>query len=179
MKVSLDELYLAWRQAKLTLYFERRGVGLAKLARFEERLEQNLTKLQEHLKNSEGWFDGLSIGDVWVTPKRLKRPSTPSDGRINYIGTDEGNEKPELQVQLRCTPSPQFSIVEVLFLWKFGQMLEAQLSKHVVGYRLDHRNDLKTWRERRWLFEYWPPTYSEFRTTPLQAARDLTDPLVS
>lgn len=176
MKVALDDLYLAWRQAKLTLFFERRGVGLAKLASFEGRLEQNLVKLHRSLREGEGWFDGLSIGEVWVTPKRLRgSSSTRDDSRINYIGADEPIERQELQVQLRCTPSPQFAIVEVLFLWKFGQMLEAHLSENVVGYRLDHKNDLDAWRQRRWLFEYWPPTYSAFRTEPLQSAREIVE----
>lgn len=176
MKVSLDELYLAWRQAKSTLFFERRGVGLDKLATFEDRLEPNLRKLQKTLSQGSGWFDGMPLGEVWVTPKRLKSTAAVQKVlSINHIGTIDTARANELEVQLRCNPSPQFATVEVLFLWRFGPMLQSLLSDEVVGYRLDHGEKGSDWSQRRWLFEYWPPTYSEFRSRPLAAAREILD----
>jgi hypothetical protein len=173
MRVTIEELYLAWRHAKVTLYFERQGTGLSKLAAFENRLLENLEALQRKLTSGRGWFRDVDIGDVWVTPKRLRVDGGVTKGAINRIGGTPQNEKRELQVQLRCSPSPEFAIVEVLFLWRFGPMLETLLPKGVVGYRLDHRLDPEAWKERRWLFEFWPPAYAKFRSEPLREARAL------
>jgi hypothetical protein len=37
-KVSISDLYLAFRQAKVAHFYERRGVGLVALAEFEANL---------------------------------------------------------------------------------------------------------------------------------------------
>jgi len=44
-------------------------------------------------------------------------------------------------------------------------------SPEVLGYRLDLRKK-KVVPDRRWVFEFWPPRYQEFRTAPLNAARE-------
>ncbi len=67
---SLTYLYLAWRQAKTALYFERRGVGLVDLAQYEAELPVRLEELQALLSDGS-WFDQLDVGEVWIVPKRL------------------------------------------------------------------------------------------------------------
>lgn len=167
---SLSELYLAYRQAKVALYFERRGVGLVELAQFEENLSDNLVALQQRLRENGGWFQDVKLGQVWVVPKRIRDDSSNGDGFV-HIGTiDAATQTHGLDVQFRLSPSPEFVIMEVLYLQSFGPALEKLLRKEVIGYRLDLRNDaiLPT---RRWLFEYWPTRYQEFRAAPLEAAR--------
>ena len=59
----------------------------------------------------------------------------------------------------------------MLYLWRFGGLLDALLSNNeVIGYRLDLR-DQQVIPHRRWLFEYWPKQYQAFRTAPLHAAK--------
>jgi hypothetical protein len=79
-----------------------------------------------------------------------------------------------IDVQLRLNPDIEHSIVEVLFLWSFGPALELLLGPECLGYRLQLRAG-EIPREGRWLFEYWPPTYEEFRTAPLDAAKKALD----
>lgn len=43
---TIADLYLAFRQAKTALYFEKRGVGLLELADYEQRLPENLKTLK-------------------------------------------------------------------------------------------------------------------------------------
>jgi len=76
-----------------------------------------------------------------------------------------------LDVQVRCMPSINLAIVEVLFVWRYGRVLERALSSDVVGYRLDFKDEVLR-EDSRWLFEYWPPRYEAFRTDPLRAAED-------
>jgi len=76
-----------------------------------------------------------------------------------------------LDIQLRLSPHPEFAIVEVLYLWRFGGILDALLSKkEVLGYRLDLREQ-QVIPHRRWLFEYWPRQYQAFRSAPLESAK--------
>lgn len=170
MPPGLDDLLLAFRQAKTTHYFERRGVGLLGLAEFEDQLSDRLTSLQTKLGVNGGWFDGLEVGELRVVPKRIRSAISDVPG-ISRIGSLEpGQEALDLDVQIRLTPSPDLAIVEVLYLWRFGALLDSLLSPSCVGYRLDtNRGEVS--HTRRWLFEYWPKRYQEFRTAPIEAAR--------
>lgn len=165
MEVSLGELYLAFRQAKIALYYERRGVGLLQLAKYEAKLERNLLALQARLR-ANGWFDEVELGKIWVVPKRIRSNEPVSE--VRRIGGQELGS-PDLDVQLWCSPHPDFAIVEVLYLWRFGPALDRTLNSTVIGYRLDTR-DGEIRRHSRWLFEYWPTRYQEFRTEPLEQA---------
>lgn len=168
--ITLSDLYLAFRQAKTALYFERRGVGLHELAQYEQDLGNQLRLLKETL-DAHPWFDGLEIGEPWVVPKRFREQPPTSDGIIR-IGVRQDKAARPIDVQVRVSPTPQFAIVEILYLWQFGGNLDALLpSPEVLGYRLDLREQ-KVVPDRRWVFEFWPPRYQEFRTAPLNAARD-------
>lgn len=175
MKVSIPQLYLAYRQAKTALYFERRGVGLLEWARFEDALPSKLQALRETLKTKE-WFDGVDVGKVWLVPKRVTPLETRTEGaEVVFAGVSpEKRAKQVLHLQVRCSPSPEFAIVEALFLQRYGPMLDGLLEDNVVGYRLDLR-DGHLPPERRWLFQYWPPQYAKFRDEPLSMVRPLID----
>jgi hypothetical protein len=171
---SLSDLVLAYRQAKATLFFDRRGVGLSGLAEFENDLEARLVALRAQLRGGDGWFGGLPLGRLWVVPKRIRsEPESATEIPAVTIGIpdDEGPNR-DLDVQVRLTPSPELAIVEVLYLWRFGPLLDSVLPPEAVGYRLDLRGGSLS-QTRRWLFEYWPTRYEEFRTRPLDAARSV------
>lgn len=53
---TIADLYLAFRQAKTALYFEKRGVGLLELAAYEQELPKNLKALQSKLAKGK-WFE--------------------------------------------------------------------------------------------------------------------------
>src|SRR5207253_2564865 len=99
-----------------------------------------------------GWFAGLPIGDFLLAPKKL-RLSTREHGGVIRIGEARGTDsRAGLDVQTRISVSAEFAIVEVLFLWQFGPLLDGLLSRNVLGYRLDlRRGELSP--TRRWLFE--------------------------
>lgn len=166
---SIPDLYLAFRQAKSALYFEKRGVGLIELAEYEQNLPENLKVLRAKLANGR-WFDRLEIGETWIVPKRFH---TSQDGGDEVIWIGATREKPTarpIDIQVRLTPHPEFAITEVLYLWRFGGLLDSLLSNDVLGYRLDVREQ-QIIPHRRWLFEYWPKRYQQFRTAPLVAAK--------
>src|SRR5690242_190835 len=170
---TIPNLYLAFRQAKSALFFEKRGVGSIELAVYEKSLPENLRGLQKKLAR-ERWFDRLDVGETWVVPKRFHANRDPSDGVIWIGSSQEKLAARPIDVQLRVSPNPDFAIAEVLYLWRFGGLLDTLLSKEVLGYRLDLR-DRELVPHRRWLFEYWPKRYQQFRSAPLDAARKNLD----
>ena len=162
-----DDLFLAYRQAKVAHYFERRGVGLIELAKFEQDLARQLIGLANALSRNNGWFDDLPQGQAWLVPKRLH---LREDAEVIQLGArPPDSNTADLEIQVRYTPSPQTAIVEVLYLWKFGPILESLLSPSCLGHRLRIREDSVD-TTGRWLFEYWPKRYEQFRTSPLDTA---------
>ena len=166
---TVADLYLAFRQAKTALYFERRGVGLLELATFEQDLPKNLKALQHKLAKG-GWFDQLELGPAWLVPKRLRAAQGEDDDVVRIGVPRHDTTGRPVDIQIRLSPHPAFAVVEVLYLWQFGGLLDGMLSKEVLGYRLDLR-DQRVVPHRRWLFEYWPSRYQQYRTAPLEAAR--------
>jgi hypothetical protein len=167
---TIADLYLAFRQAKITLYFEQRGVGLHTLAKYEQKLRENLNALQSKLTNGT-WFDKVDIGETWIVPKRLRACEEENDDVIRIGASKQVGSGRPVDIQLRLSPHPDFATVEVLYLWRFGGLLDALLSKQeVLGYRLDLRKQ-QVGPHRRWLFDYWPKQYQAFRNAPLEAAK--------
>jgi hypothetical protein len=167
---TIADLYLAFRQAKTALYFEKRGVGLLELADYEQKLPENLKALKTKVAHGK-WFDKVDIGETWIVPKRLRATDEENDGVVRIGASKQAASGRPVDIQLRLSPHPDFAIVEVLYLWRFGGLLDALLSKQeVLGYRLDLRKQ-QVVPHRRWLFEYWPKQYQAFRTAPLEAAK--------
>lgn len=167
---TIAALYLAFRQAKSALYFEKRGVGLFELAAYEQELLKNLKALQTKLANGR-WFDKVQVGETWIVPKRFHASQNEGDVVVRIGEARPMAAARSIDIQLRLSPHPEFAIVEVLYLWRFGGFLDALLSpKDVLGYRLDLREH-QIVPHRRWLFEYWPKRYQEFRTAPLESAK--------
>lgn len=171
---TIADLYLAFRQAKTALYFERRGVGLQILAEYEQKLPANLKSLKAKVTNGK-WFDQIEIGETWIVPKRLHETDDAGDGVVRIGVPKKVTTGRHLDIQLRLSPHPDFAIVEILYLWRFGGILDALLSKkEVLGYRLDLREQ-RVIPHRRWLFEYWPRQYQVFRSEPLKIAKAALD----
>jgi hypothetical protein len=168
--VPISQLYLAFRQAKIAQYFERRGIGLLQLAAFEENLPEALQAVQEKLAQ-DAWFSSIDIGDALVCPKSIRHSEKQQQNGVVAIGAGSRTGGPvDIDISLRLCPTPEFLIAEVLYLWRFGPALESVLSEDVLGYRLDLRaGSLNPYR--RWIFEYWPKAYERFRTVPLEYAR--------
>jgi hypothetical protein len=117
-----------------------------------------------------GLFDKVPLGRVWFVPKRIDRGATDSDGTVRIGIPSERLATPSLEVQVRLSPSSDLAIAETIYLWEYGPALDALLTSDCVGYRLDTRAGRMS-RTRRWLYEYWPPKYQQFRTAPIRAAK--------
>src|SRR6218665_3101012 len=136
---TIADLYLAFRQAKNALYFEKRGVGLLKIAVYEQEVPINLKALKSRVARGK-WFDQIEIRETWSVPKRLRETDDIGDAVVRMGFVKKATADRHLDIQLLLSPHPDFAIVEVLYLWRFGGILDAMLSnKEVLGYRLDLR----------------------------------------
>ena len=170
-----DELYLAYRQAKIEIFNDRGSIGLLEYARFEQDLEKQIDRLVSFLSKNGGWFDGFPDGQLWIAPKNLRKNNSDDtveeDQNIIRIGPKTKQDSVgDLDVRALYSLFPAVAIIEVLYLWRFGPALESVLSPNAIGYRLDIRRGTLSSTSRR-LFEYWPKRYEEYRLAPINSAR--------
>ena len=72
MEVSVAELFLAYRQAKVSIHQEHQGPWRLTWARTEPDLPAILARMRQQLNSSPGWFSGISPGEVWLLPKKAE-----------------------------------------------------------------------------------------------------------
>lgn len=167
---SREELFLAYRQAKNTLFFER-NLGLVDLARAQRQLPPLLRRVEVLFGRGQAWFRDVPLGKTWIVPKKAKFPEEPAP--VTTVADDAPPRTEALHVRVQLQPSIEFSVIEILWLWEFGAVLETQLGPHA------HANRLKLAPGSRAVdrlaatpFRYWPREYSRFRSGGLNAARD-------
>src|SRR5205085_5958406 len=115
------------------------------------------------------WFDRVVLGTVWLAPKAVRSSHSPATG-VHYVGAQQSTAMSDLDVRVVVTPTVDFHVVEILFLWQFGPVLDRLLGPSSVGYRLK-RPDADRFRQH--IFEFWPATYHAFRADAMNAARTL------
>jgi len=169
MELTDTELFLAFRQAKLGLNQEQRGVGRISMARSQLRIEKILDRLRQQLVVKDGWFDDIRLGDVLVVPKNAEKPRQA--GSVIRIGHDVPAEG-AIDLRMHLYPSIEFAIVEILWLWRFGPAINAATPSDVYSNRLKIRYG-EVDRFSRGPFGYWGTDYANFRDSALFAARDL------
>lgn len=161
-------LVLAYRKAKTAFASERSAIGFHEFAEFESSLPSRLKALRSHLAN-EPWFDNIPIGRIAVVPKSSK--TNHSDPETVRVGITS-NASIDLAVRLQLVPTPEFAIVELLYLREFGPAFEALLSPSCVGYRLKRvAREGKLDDFDRDVYEYWPEAFRRYRDEPIQVAR--------
>lgn len=172
MVITLTDIFLAYRQAKNAVFNERRGAGLEAFAKYEAKLEKRLRSLLGR-DPAATWFDRIALGTVWLAPKAVRAVS-PQDTGVHFVGSDVRDGARALDVRVVVTPSVDFHVVEILYLWRFGPILDALLNPSSVGYRLKQRDFADdASRCQQHVFEFWPKKYKKFRSDAMAEARTL------
>jgi predicted amidohydrolase len=73
---------------------------------------------------------------------------------------------------VQLEPWPAFAVAEVLWLWRFGPLLEATLTASAKGNRLRLANAGAVSRSNRYLFTYWADAYERFRADAISKAQE-------
>lgn len=155
MNFTLDDLGLAYRKAKVDLYYSSHASLLA-IAEYEEKLTDNLQPLLEKLNGvDETWVKiPAFLGDWTLAPKDISWGdsdqycvdngtfpifSSPEDkwGHIcDSLATDEKYKKPEAQFRLMAQCSLDFHVLSALWMLKVGHQYDKKLSDCAYGSRL-------------------------------------------
>ncbi|MBS2025858.1 MAG: hypothetical protein JST92_25940, partial [Deltaproteobacteria bacterium] len=127
-----SELMLAYRQAKEALSGERGGLARISLAHYEAQLARNIIALSAKLDQG-AWFDRIDVGRVIAVPKATKL--TEGQAQAVRIGLPD-QKATSATVRLQLDPTIDFAIVEILYLWEYGHLLEDafELNESCVGY---------------------------------------------
>lgn len=146
MTVSLTDLGLAYRKAKVDLYYST-NPSLFAIANYEEELTANLTRLQGKLNGkSTAWVKTEKfLGDWTVAPKSINpRPDSDEGSEAGLIfaapedewaNLAEGN-KPIAEFRIMASCSIDFHVLSALWMLEVGNHFDKALSANVYGSRL-------------------------------------------
>lgn len=152
---SLQELGLAYRKAKVDLYYSSHA-SLEAIAGYEESLHANLTALLAKIQGDDeswvtkpefigGWTLAAKSVDMscWEQHRELHGNglifSSPADEWAHACGLLAEGEKPqkptaEFRVMAQC--SLDFHVLSALWMLEVGHLFDAQLTGHAYGNRL-------------------------------------------
>ena len=153
MASTIDDLYVAYRKAKIDMFYEKGHVTAIDFCRFEENLRENLGKLLKQLnsKNAEWSFDPMFVGGYAYLPKSLEIPSefeqsnegrfASADGQDPWLrsyeqGFSKSRKSPKSVFRLIGKHPVAFHVVSALWVHTVGHKFDAKLSASVYASRL-------------------------------------------
>ncbi|OLL28605.1 Reverse transcriptase [Burkholderia sp. SRS-W-2-2016] len=162
MSFTLDELGLAYRKAKVDLYYSTNSSIFA-IADYEENLFDRLSDLLELLNgDDETWVKKSNFLGSWTLatksvswPARNKFREEHGNGLIFSSPADEWahasallaekdvNSKPQAEFRVMALCSLDFHVLSALWLLKVGHKYDAKLTDSACGNRLRRTRDRK------------------------------------
>lgn len=148
--ITLEDLILAWRKAKVDLYYSTNPPLLA-MADYEENLLNNLEQLRERIngKDQDWVTDSEFLGTWTLAPKGISFAKPPknsesSDETTLIFASDDdewlsrtGNgEQPTAEFRLMADCSIDFHVFSALWIMKVGHLFDKPLGENVYGSRL-------------------------------------------
>ena len=163
MSFSLSNLTLAWRKAKVDLYYST-NPPLLEMADYEENLIANLEQLQSQLcGDDKNWVTEPGFTGDWTLMPKAVRFAEPAKEKAKEEESEEeesGNDttlifaapeqewqsqvsahkKPvaEFRLMARCTMD--FHVLSALWMLEVGHLFDEKLSDNVYGSRLRRTN---------------------------------------
>lgn len=148
--VSLGDLYVAYRKAKVEAYYENTHFHAVEFTKYEQDLHANLTALHRILVESEGaWAKDLEfIGGMAYLPKSVDSSvwDHHEDGHFRALDPlldweqrfNESGIRAPAKLRLVIRPSVNFQIVSALWVIKVGHLFDG-----VINSSVSHGNRLR------------------------------------
>ena len=195
----MENLYLAYRKAKVDVFFERSQPLAEDFCEYEQLLHQNLSALAEKVqaKKPKWPTDRKFIGGFGYIPKGLKLPvdRTKSSGKPHFSLSDpedawryllkqRGNDKPAVDFRPVAHFSVGMYVICALWVNLIGYKYDACLDDSAHGSRLRRlRGDANSSRSKGTYHDQAPGSfkpyfycYREWRERGLKAIRhELTE----
>lgn len=147
--ISLGDLYVAYRKAKVEAYYENTHFHALAFTEYEQNLHANLTNLHQNLLTPGfAWASELSfIGDFAYLPKSIDSSiwDSEADGHFRALDpmTDweqrfhESKVRVPAKLRLIIRPTVDFQIVSALWIIKVGHLFDGVINPKVsYGNRL-------------------------------------------
>lgn len=151
MRITIKEMGLAFRKAKVDLYYSSHA-SLELMAKYEDNLYENLNSLLEKINDEdEGWIESKDFLGTWVLVPKEIHPRKYTDGNKNGLVFSspleewesverqdtfgvEGRPIAEFRVMAKC--GMDFHVLSTLWMLKVGHRLDEKLSNCAYGNRL-------------------------------------------
>lgn len=150
-----EDLILAWRKAKVDLYYSTNPPLLA-MADYEENLLDNLERLCERIngKDQDWVADSEFLGTWSLAPKGISFPKPPKNSESNdettlifasdddeWLSRIDDGERPTAEFRLMADCSIDFHVFSALWIMKVGHLFDKPLGENVYGSRLRRTRD--------------------------------------
>lgn len=162
MSFSLEDLGLAYRKAKVDLYYSSHA-SLEAIADYEEALHANLVALRARLNgDDESWVTKAEfIGDWTLATKSVDMScweqyreqhgnglifSSPAEEWAHVcalLAEEEKPQKPKAEFRVMAQCSLDFHVLSTLWMLKVGHLFDAKLTGCAYGNRLRRTQDGK------------------------------------
>lgn len=157
MNLSLEDLGMAYRKAKVDLYYSSHA-SLLSMAAYEENLFENLQSLLDKLNgDDENWInEDAFLGGWTLAAKSIGLPpkvkvahsglifSSPTEEwkhSCEQAASDEPAKRPVAEFRLMAQASLNFHVVSALWMLKVGHQYDAKLSSCAYGNRLRRKHE--------------------------------------
>ena len=180
--VTLADLYLAYRKAKVEAFHENTHFSALAFSQYERRLQSNLRRLRDRLtQSSPRWMrDPASLGGYMYAPKSIDDfPNGHSSGpQLRAINPAEewrntfehgGKKRAKAAFRLVITATVEFHVISALWILKVGHIFDAKLSsQHVYANRVRRFRSLASGADssepNRDCLGLFPPYFSAYRS---------------
>ncbi len=144
MNLTLRQLGLAYRKAKVDLYYST-NPSLLEIAEYEADLAKNLAKLKMRIEGtSEEWIKNPKFLGRWtLAPKAIRIDNSKRDHSLifaspeaEWVSAIEAGDKPQAQFRLMARCSIDFHVLSALWMMQVGELFDKKLSANVYGSRL-------------------------------------------
>jgi len=144
--ISIDDLYIAYRKAKVDMFYERDHATALAFAQYERHLVENLDKLYRRLTDLKAnWMvDPDFVGTYSYILKSIDRSeshlrttlilSNADDAWKSQIATDY--ETPRAKFRVVGRHPVDFHVVSALWIQKVGHKFDALLGPHAYASRV-------------------------------------------
>lgn len=152
--ITREELILAWRKAKVDLYYST-NPPLLEMADYEDKLLDNLEQLRQRINGEDpSWVNDPDFIGTWtLAPKAIifqdKEKSTklgdgaPKETTLIFAAPDaewasriENGEQPRAEFRLMARCSIDFHVFSALWMLQVGHLFDKPLGDNVYGSRL-------------------------------------------
>jgi hypothetical protein len=188
--VSLVDLYVAYRKAKVEAYYENTHVQALAFTEYEQNLARNLSRLHHILLDeNETWTSDVSfVGTFAYLPKSINTNAW-NEGAVGHFSEldpiadwkrrfEDSGQRAEAKLRLIIRPTVDFQVISALWIIKVGHLFDGKLNpRHCFANRLRRTRTNSAGQSppgeinlsATGLFVPYPSAYREWREKGLSA----------